>query len=109
LIRLYFAPIVILFLMAGCDDTSYPFDSVTEPFTFTYELAADGSVDIFVVNSYLVIVRNLVNDESQTQGSHSLEWDLQDNGGRRVPEGLYYIRIMLDDELIKTLMYEVYK
>ena len=105
----YIALPVLLLLSAGCEDTSYPFSSVTEPFTFTYELPTGGSVDIFVLNSYLVTVRDLVSGDAMSQGSHSQSWDLADNEGERVPEGLYYIRIMLNDQLLDTLMYEVYE
>jgi flagellar hook assembly protein FlgD len=99
----------LLIIAAGCDDTSYPFDSVTDPFTFTYELAQDGNVDVLVLNSYVTTVRELLADSVQSAGSHSLGWDLTDDEGNRVPDGLYYVRIILDDHIVETQMYEVYQ
>ena len=95
--------------MTGCDDTSYPFDVVTAPFTFSYDLPQEGTVDVLVLNSYVVVVRTLLSDSLQSAGTHSLSWDLNDDQGNSVPDGLYYIRILLDDDIIETDMYEVYR
>lgn len=100
---------VILILLAGCDSSTYPFDEVTDEFTFTYNLPEDGIVDVIVLNCYMNEVRTLVSAESQTSGEHSLSWNLNDGDGSRVPDGLYYIRIILDGNVIETKMYEVYK
>ncbi|MBN2586440.1 MAG: hypothetical protein JXA64_11865 [Candidatus Fermentibacteraceae bacterium] len=100
---------VLLMLLPGCDDNTYPFDIVTDPFTFIYDLQESGSVDVLVLNCYVVTVRTLLSDSSQSAGSHSLQWDLLDAEGQRVPDGLYYIRIILNDELIDTQMYEVHQ
>ncbi len=100
---------VILMLLAGCDSSTYPFDKVTDEFTFTYNLPEDGIVDVIVLNCYMNEVRTLVSAESQTSGEHSLSWNLNDGDGSRVPDGLYYIRIILDGNVIETKMYEVYK
>ncbi len=100
---------VFLTMFAGCADSTYPFDEVTDEFTFTYNLPADGIVDVIVLNCYMNIVRTLVSAESQTSGDYSLSWDLNDGDGSRVPDGLYYIRIKLDGNVIETKMYEVHK
>ena len=100
---------VVLLLMAGCIDSTYPFTEVTEEFTFTYNLPEDGIVDVIVLNCYMNGVRTLISAESQTSGDHSSSWNLNDGEGSRVPDGLYYIRIVLDGSVIETKMYEVYK
>ena len=100
---------VALLLLAGCIDSTYPFTEVTEEFTFTYNLPEDGVVDVIVLNCYMNGVRTLVSGESQTSGDHSLSWNLNDEDGSRVPDGLYYIRIILDGNVIETKMYEVHK
>jgi hypothetical protein len=100
---------VLLMMVPGCDDNTYPFESVTDPFTFSYDLPHGGSVDIMVINCYVVSVRTLLSDSTQSAGSHSLMWNLLDDGGERVPDGLYYIRILLGEEIIDTQMYEVYQ
>ena len=100
---------LLLVLIPGCDDNSYPFDSVTDPFVFSYDLQESGIVDVNVLNCYVVTVRTLLSDSTQSAGVHSQMWDLLDQEGQRVPDGLYYIRIILDDEVIETQMYEVYR
>ena len=107
-ILLFLIPVLLL-ISAGCDDTTYPFDQVTDEFTFTYDLPNEGVVDLFVLNCYMNNVRTLLADSTQSSGSHSSSWDLQDESAVRVPDGLYYIRIILDDDVIETKMYEVYK
>jgi hypothetical protein len=100
---------VILLLLTGCDETSYPFSSVTEPCTYYFDIPSEGVVDVIVVNSYLVTVRTLVSGETYAQGSHSGIWDLLDSAGERVPDGLYCVRVFLDGELHDTDMFEVYQ
>ena len=100
---------VILILLAGCDLSTFPFDEVTDEFTFTYNLPEDGIVDVIVLNCYMSEVRTLVSAESQTSGDHSLSWNLNDEDGSRVPDGLYFIRIILDGNIIETKMYEVHE
>ena len=99
----------LIVITAGCVDSSYPFDQVTDEFDFTYELPDDGIVDIFVLNCYMSNVRTLLSDTAQTSGSHSSMWNLLDEHGTRVPDGLYYVRIILDDHVIETKMIEVYR
>lgn len=97
----------LLLSSVGCVDTTYPLNLVTEGFTFTYNLPIEGEVDLIVLNCYMNNVRTLLSETTQTAGSHTSAWDLLDEGGVRVPSGLYYIRIILDDEVIETKMYEV--
>ena len=99
----------LLFLAGGCDDTSYPFDQVTDPFNFTYDISEDGVVDLIVLNCYMNNVRTILSDTSQTAGTYTSYWDLLDGDGNRVPEGLYYIRTVLDEVVVQTQMYEVYQ
>ena len=98
-----------LLIFAGCNDSTYPFQQVTEEFTFTYDLPNEGGVDLIVLNCYMNNIRTLLTDSTQSSGSHSSSWDLLDSSAVRVPDGLYYIRIVLDDDVIETQMYEVYK
>lgn len=97
-----------LFILS-CDDTSYPFQQINYPFTFYYELPDSGTVSVIVQNSYLVTVRELVINEEQSAGSHQVDWDLDDQSGNRVDEGLYFIKVYLDGYVIITEMYEVYQ
>ncbi len=99
----------LLLISAGCNDSTYPFDQVTEGFTFTYDLPNEGVVDLFVLNCYMNNIRILLADSAQSSGSHSSSWDLRNESGVRVTDGLYYIRIILDENVIETQMYEVYQ
>ncbi|MCD4775498.1 MAG: hypothetical protein K8S15_05530 [Candidatus Aegiribacteria sp.] len=99
----------ILILSAGCDDSTYPFDQVTDEFTFTYDLPNDGVVNLIALNCYMKNVRTILSDTTQTSGNHSSSWNLQNENGVRIPDGLYYIRIILDDNVIETKMIEVHK
>lgn len=102
--------VAMLVIMAGCaDSTTYPFNEVTGNFSFFYNLPQEGVVDIFVLNCYLNNVRTIISNSTQTSGDHSAGWNLQDEDGQRVPDGLYYIRILLDDNVIDTIMYEVHR
>jgi len=99
----------LLIVSAGWLDSNYPFDQVTAGFTFSYDLPQEGVVDLIVLNCYMHNVRTLLSDSTQTSGSHNASWDLLDEDEVRVPDGLYYIRILLDDNVIETKMYEVYE
>ena len=99
----------LLLISAGCDDSTYPFEQVTEEFTFTYDLPNEGVVDLIVLNCYMNNIRTILADTSQSSGSHSSSWDLLNESALRVPDGLYYIRIILDEDVIETQIYEVYK
>ncbi len=49
------------------------------------------------------IVTTLIMDEL-TAGSHSLEWNLEDSSGTRVPSGMYQVRISSGLEATSTGM-----
>ncbi len=107
-ILLFLLPALLL-MSTGCNDNTYPFQQVTDEFTFAYDLPNAGVVDLIVLNCYMNNIRTLLSDSTQSSGSHSASWDLLDSSAARVPDGLYYIRIILDDNEIETQMYEVYK
>lgn len=45
-------------------------------------------------------VRSLLNERARG-GSHALAWDLRDEGGARVRQGVYFVRLQIGDEAIK--------
>lgn len=102
------ALLFLMVLFTGCTSSSYPFDQVDTEFTFTYDLPENGVVNIVVLNCYMINVRTLLTNNYQTAGNYSLTWNLQDEDGKRVPDGLYYIRIILEGNIIDTKLYEVY-
>lgn len=98
-----------LIVSTGCLDASYPFDQVTDEFTFTYDLPQEGTVDLIVLNCYMNNIRTLLSDSVQASGSHTSSWNLLDENAIRVPDGLYYIRIIFNTDVIETKMIEVYE
>lgn len=102
------ALLFLIIFIAGCTSSTYPFDQVNSEFTFTYDLPETGVVNLVVLNCYMKNVRTLLYNTSQTTGNYSMTWNLRDEDGKRVPDGLYYIRIILDGNIIDTKLYEVY-
>ena len=107
-ILLFLMPALLL-MPAGCNDSTYPFEQVIDEFTFTYDLPNEGVVDLIVLNCYMNNIRTLLADSTQSSGTHSSSWDLQDENAVLVPDGLYYIRIILDDDIIETKIYEMHR
>jgi len=96
-------------MLIGCTSSSYPFEEVTSGFSFNYELSTMGVVNVKVLNCYMNEVRVLVLNTNQAAGTYSLTWDLKKDNGIRVEDGLYYIQIKLDNNIIDTKLYEVHK
>jgi len=96
-----------ILVLSGCTDATFPFEQVTSEFDFSYNLPEAGVVDITVLNCYMSSIRTLVSDQQQGSGQHSSSWDLLNSDEDRVEDGLYYIRVKIDDLLLETKMYEV--
>ncbi|MBN1434953.1 hypothetical protein JW921_09345 [Candidatus Fermentibacterales bacterium] len=104
--RLALAATLSLLILA-CEDATYPFQQVSGPFDFYYVLPDSGLVSVTAVNSYLVQVRWLIENETQDQGDHSVYWDLLDDDQQVIENGLYFIRVYLDGDKILTSLFEV--
>jgi hypothetical protein len=64
--------------------------------SISYTLARDGDVSIRVYNVAGRLVRTLVNSH-QKPGPYDIVWNATDNGGRRVPNGVYFYRMVAGD------------
>jgi len=67
-----------------------PFNPST---TIRFELPGSRLVNLQVFDAAGRLVRVLVNDEHLGVGRHGVAWDGRDDGGRRVPSGVYLYRI----------------
>lgn len=94
-------------LSAACIDSSYPFDVVEGPVQITYYLESQGTVDVLVTDSFMGLVRTLVDSESQETGEHSVEWDLTDDQGDYPENGLYSVEIFLNGDRVEVQVLEV--
>ena len=66
-----------------------PFNPVTQ---IPYVLSEDGKVTLAIYNMLGHKVKTLVN-ESQTEGTHMVSWNAQDEFGNHVPSGVYIYKI----------------
>ena len=99
---------IIMLYAAGCIDSSYPFEVVEGPVQIQYTLGVSGTVDIVVTDSYMGLVRTLVDSQEQEAGDRTVEWDLTDDGGSFAENGLYNVEIYLDEERVDVQVLEVY-
>jgi hypothetical protein len=65
---------------------------VAEETHIDFELAQEGHVSVSVYDAAGRMVRRLV-DDYRGAGVHDVIWDRTDAGGRRVPPGVYFIRV----------------
>lgn len=104
-LRFMLVPLILLF--AACIDSSYPFDTVEGPVDITYTLASGGMAEVLVTDSYMGLVRTLVDSQEQEAGEHTVTWDLMDDGGEYPENGLYNVEIYLDGQRIEVQVLEV--
>lgn len=80
-----------------------PFNPMT---TISFELQKQGSVSLVIYNARGNQVRRLVS-ENRASGRHEMIWNGQDDGGRSLPSGVYYVRVTgegIDDRRKMTLL-----
>ncbi|MFC1618860.1 FlgD immunoglobulin-like domain containing protein [Candidatus Neomarinimicrobiota bacterium] len=75
-----------------------PFNPET---TINFSLPVDGSVKLAVYNLLGQEVRTLVSGAMET-GSYKAMWNSLDNFGQKVPSGLYFYRLVVDNKVINT-------
>ena len=75
-----------------------PFNPST---TITFSLPVDGQTRLAVYNLLGQEIRSLVNDDLKA-GIYRAVWNSQDDTGRRVPSGLYFYRLVVENRVIET-------
>ena len=58
-----------------------------------FELPADGTASLIVLDARGRIVRQLLVEENLGPGSHQTTWDGRDLAGREVASGVYFVRL----------------
>ncbi len=101
------ALVAAVLLTAACIDSSYPFDLIEGPVQISYTLEAAGTVDVIVTDSFMGLVRTLLDSQAQEAGQHSVEWDLADDEGNYPEDGLYNAEIYLNGDRIDVQVMEV--
>lgn len=107
--RFVIFPVSILILLSASCNSGLPLSSATENVTIEYELPSSGTVDILVSNNLMQNVRTLLEGQEQQAGTHSVVWDLTDDDGERVEDGLYTVEVYLDGERVHVEVLEVYE
>lgn len=98
---------VFSLFLTSCSLTGYPFVTVSDTADVDYTLETDGTVNITVENSYMTNVRTLVSSEEQVVGLHTVTWDLLDDNGEYVEDGLYTVEVFLNEERVFVQILEV--
>jgi len=81
-----------------------PFKNTTQ-IHFSLKQTAHTTVDIF--NAQGTMVNSLLSSSKLLKGNNAVSWDGKNNEGSKVPNGLYYYRIMAGNSVItgKVLLY----
>lgn len=59
--------------------------------TYQYNLSEPATVNVWVTSSAGKVVRDLIDDDDQAAGDHTVTWDGRDDSDARLPDGLYTI------------------
>ncbi|MEZ5064884.1 MAG: SMP-30/gluconolactonase/LRE family protein [bacterium] len=67
--------------------------------SLSYELPRRGTVSVAVYDVRGRVVRTLVSDREQSAGRHQVTWDGLGDGGARVPDGVYFVRVACEGDV----------
>jgi hypothetical protein len=83
---------------------NYP-NPVRTSTTIKYTLLSDADVVLSIYNTKGQLVRSLANLRAKA-GEHTLEWNTEDNSGKKVSSGLYFYRLQAGNKILsrKLLM-----
>ena len=95
-------------LNAGVERTTALGDNYPNPFTgkttIPFIIGGEADVDLAVFDLLGNKVNTLVH-ATLSQGSHSVEWNTDNNNGVKVNPGVYYIRLTAGDKVfVKTIV-----
>jgi hypothetical protein len=79
-------------------NTPNPFNPRT---SVRFELPAAAVVRVDVYDAAGALIRTLL-DGARGPGTHTLEWDGTDQGGRGVASGMYFTRLRVDGAVVDT-------
>ncbi len=104
-------PLIVFFVLSGCDLTDYPFEEVTsDSLTIVWSIDTVGTVELLMLNCYMKTIMAFEPESNPCPaGEYNSFWNMQDSLDNRVPDGLYYFRLILDNSVIDTQLFEVYQ
>jgi hypothetical protein len=98
----------LLLLASACGESSYPFIQVDSPYALSFTPSDPGTVRIAVKDCYLDEIRVLEPGVESPGGVEVVRtWDLTDEDGVTVEDGLYFVEAALDGEVFDTVLLEV--
>lgn len=77
----------------------YP-NPFSQEITIELILAVESKIQVVVLNQMGQEVKYLATKSDLNSGIHRLTWDGSNSAGDRVPHGMYYLKIILDDLII---------
>lgn len=93
---------IITFFIVFIMDCSSPLEPIEkEEYFINFSLPHESYVKVIIENNYSTNIRTII-DELCPAGYYSESWDLRDNDGNKVYEGIYYIHFYIDGELFST-------
>jgi hypothetical protein len=105
---LLYASAGVLLLLCSCGESSFPFIQVDGPYELTFTPPDSGMVAIVVKDCYLAEIRVLEPGVASPGGVPvSRTWDLTDEYGAQVDDGLYFVEASLDGPVFETVLLEV--
>jgi len=98
--RLTILPLIIGFILflSSCEST--PLEPLeTGTVTFQYSLDNEGYVVVKITNRYNSVIKSF-EEGIQPAGEYKIVWDTTDNRGNRIFEGIYFLSVYVDDEIL---------
>jgi|GEM_PF-6778518 len=81
-------------------DAGYP-NPLTSSGAIHFSVTKGGNVVLAVYNTLGVKIRELFN-KNIDHGSYDVQWDGNDDAGKAVPSGVYFIKLMMEDQATST-------
>ncbi len=92
---------ITCFLLVGCETTFMePIQSGT--LTIEFDLYEDAIVTLTIENCYSAVIVFLFNHVECFSGSNAVTWDCRDEHGKEVIDGIYFIRLIIEDSKGKS-------
>ena len=95
----------ISLLLVSCEVTepelmlSLPSNASPLSYPFILEEPADVKIDVY--NSYNTFIVNLMDSFVASSGLHWVIWYYEDSNIKKIPEGVYYIELKVNNRLIE--------
>jgi len=75
----------------------------TIPNSVDFELDNDSKYELVIYDVYGKVLRNY-QKKTERRGIHSIKWDGLDDKGKEVDRGIYYYKMIINNELVLNNM-----